>query len=274
LPASAQAAMTAYSGQTSPQDTSNDGIDNGAPETFCFDFDGLSISYVITYTSLRCPDGFYMNMGLVQNGPGEPFPVTAGHFDATIGNPNDGFGLTWHLVGDIASGHASGTAEVQAHEYEGVAPSGPICTASFTWSASAPSAGGQPPNQPGAPMPPRVKLTPTARGHKRPDAGLTIVALRTLDGRRYFWGTKDIHCINGATHLIVNVGHSRRRLKCRSRITVASSAVSPHRYYVIRVQPIRIRKHRLVAIGATYSRSLYMPGNEANWIPVPGLHLG
>ena len=43
LPASAQAAMTAYSGQTSPQDTSNDGIDNGAPETFGFDFDGSSV---------------------------------------------------------------------------------------------------------------------------------------------------------------------------------------------------------------------------------------
>src|SRR5947209_4721376 len=92
LPASAQATIVAYSGQTSPQDFSNDGIDNGAPERFGFNFDGSSIFNVVTYTSLRCPDGEFMNMGVVVDKPGEPFPVVGGHFDATIGDPNDGFG--------------------------------------------------------------------------------------------------------------------------------------------------------------------------------------
>src|SRR5207302_8670982 len=127
------------------------------------------------------------------------------HFDATIGDPNDGFGLTLHLVGNIANGRASGTADAQAHEYSGVTPTGPICTASFSWSTSAPLSI-PPPAIPSAPNPPRVELTPTTPGHRRPDAGLTIVALRTLDGGRYFWGVQDAHCVNGATHLVSRIG--------------------------------------------------------------------
>ena len=271
LPASAQAAITTYRGQTSPQDYTNDGVDNGVPQTFGFNFDGSSVFDVVTSTTLHCPDGEFMNMGVVPNMLGEPFPSIGGHFDVTIGNPNTGNGFTVHLVGNIANGQASGTADAQAHEFSGVAPDGPICTASFTWTASAPVTV-TPPPLPSAPSPPRVQLTPTTRGHRRPDAGITIVALRTLDGRHYFWGVQDAQCINGATHLVFRIGHSRRRVKCRRQITVVSSSVLPHRYYLIRVRVVRIRKHRLTR-GAAYSRRLYMPGNEALWIPVPGLHL-
>ena len=273
LPASAQATIVAYSGQTSPQDYTNDGVDNGVPETFGFNFDGASVFNVVTFTTLHCPDGEFMNMGVVPNMPGEPFLVLGGHFDATVGNPNTGDGFTVHLIGNIANGRASGTADAQAHEASGVTPSGPICSASFSWSASAPVTVPPPPALPTAPAPPRVELTPTTPGHRRPDAGLTIVALRTLDGRHYFWGVQDAHCVNGATHLVFRIGHSRRRVKCRRKITVVSSSVSPHRYYTIRVRVVRIRKHR-VTKGAAYARRLYMPGNEALWIPLPGLHLG
>jgi hypothetical protein len=78
---------------------------------------------------------------------------------------------------------------------------------------------------------------------------------------------------NRATHLIVRVGRSRRRGKCRRKITVVSSSVAPHRYYTIRIKVVTIWKQR-VTMGAGYSRKLYMPGNETNWTPVPGLHLG
>ena len=272
LPPSADATIVAYSGQTSPQDFSNDGIDNGAPEKFGFNFDGASVFHVVTYISLSCPDGEGMNQGVVVDKPGEPFPVVGGHFDATIGDPNDGYGLTLHLVGNIANGRASGTADAQAHEYAGAAPDGPICSASFTWTAAAPLTV-QPPPLPSAPTPPRVQLTPSPTGHRHPDAGLTIVALRTLDGRRYFWGVQDAHCINGATHLVFRIGHSRKRVRCSRKIAVVSSSVRPHRYYTVRVRVVKIRKHR-VTRGASYSRRLYMPGNEALWIPIPGLHLG
>jgi len=274
IPASAEANIVAYTGQTSPQDTSNDGVDNGAPQTFGFNFDGSSISHVITYISLRCPDGQFLNMGVVVDQPGEPFPVAGGHFDATIGDPNSGNGLTVHLVGNVAAASASGTVDAQAHEYSGAAPDGPICSTSFTWTASTPVTTPPPaPTLPSArPSPPRVQLAPARRGHRRPDAGLTIIALRTLDGRHYFWGVQDAHCINGATHLVFRIGHSRKRVRCSRKITVVSSSVLPHRYYTIRVRAVKIRRHRMTK-GAAYSRRLYMPGNEALWVPIPGLHL-
>jgi hypothetical protein len=278
FPAGAGAATVAYSGQTSPQDFSNDGVDNATPEPFSFDFDGASITNVQTGTSLRCPDDSYMNMGTLPGMPGEPFQVTGGHFDATIGNPNEGHGVTWHLVGDIASGKASGTAEVQAHEYSGVTPSGPVCTSSFSWTASTSTSAPTEPTPtdptpgPTAPTPPRLELTPKTL-QRGPAASLIILALRSPD-HHFFWGTASVSCQNRATNLVFTVRRnhrllSRRRLGCRRRISLASSAVKPHRKYAIRVQPVRIRKGRIVARGEAYAVRLYMPGNEANWVPIP-----
>jgi hypothetical protein len=263
---SAHAAGVQYLGETSPQDSTDDGVDNPTPEPFGFGLDGSSISNVQTYTSLRCPDGSYMNMGTLPEMPGEPFPVTNGHFDATIGDPNEGFGLTFHLVGDIANGRATGTAQVQAHEFSGVAPSGDVCTSSFSWTASTSA-----PPEPDPNAPPRVELTPPAPGGARPAASLVILALRSPD-RRFFWGTQLVRCQN-ATNLVFTVKRnrrllSRRRIGCRRRIALASSAVRPHRTYALGAQPVRIRRGRVVARGPTYRLRLTMPGNEANWAPI------
>jgi hypothetical protein len=265
----AHAAIATYSGLTSPQDFTNDGVDNGRAEPSGFNLDGTGVYNVVASTSLRCPDGSYMNLSTRPGAElGEPFPVTGGHFDATIGNPNDGFGVTWHLVGDIANGKASGTAEVQAHEFSGVAPTGPVCTSSFTWTASTSAS---PPTDPTTPTPPVLKLAP--RGTPRPAASLFVIGLRSPD-RHFYWGTEQVRCLNGATNLIFTVRRShrlvsRRRLGCRRGISLASSRVRPHRSYAISVQAIRMRRGRVVTRGETYRTRLYMPGNEANWTPVP-----
>lgn len=278
FPLSASAAIASYSGQTSAQDFTNDGVNNGTPQPFGFDFDGTSINNVHTSTSLRCPDGSYMNMGTLPSLPGEPFPVTNGHFDATVGDPNQGHGLTWHLVGNIVNGRASGTAEVQAHEYSSVTPTGPICTSSFTWTASASSSPPTSPTPaPTSPEPPSVTLTPSAPERSRPAASLMVVGLRSGD-TRYFWGTSRVRCLNGATNLVFTVRRNRRlisrkRIGCRRKISLASSEVAHHRTYAIRVQAVRMRRRRIVERGEAYRVRLYMPGNEARWVPVPGLGL-
>jgi hypothetical protein len=271
----ADAATVTYSGLTSPQDFSADGVDNAVPVTFAFDFDGTSISNVDAQTSVRCPDGSGGNVGTHPGYTfGEPIPVTGGHFDATIGNPNEGDGLTWHLVGTIANGKASGTAEVQKHQIDGETPSGPICTSSFTWTAAATRPASPRPTTP-SPSPPSVKLTPEDPARGRPAASLFVVALRSTVPR-FYWGTARVRCLNRATNLVfdVRLNHklvSRRRLGCRRKITLASPPLRPHRNYAIRVRAIRVRGGRVVARGETYRLRIRMPGNEANWVPIPGL---
>jgi hypothetical protein len=275
---SARAATVTYSGQTSPQDFTDNGVDDPVPMSFGFDFDGTSINNVDMSTSVRCPDGSYGNVGTHPGfEAGEPFPVTNGHFDATLGDPNEGDGLTWHLVGTIASGKASGTVEVQKHQYSGVTPSGPICTSSFTWTASARKPSDGPDPDLPAPNPPEVRVTPRNPTSGRPAASLLVLALRS-PVPRFYWGTARVRCLNGATNLVFTVRRkhklvSRRRLGCRRKISLASSAVRPHRTYAISVRAIRVRNGRVIARGETYRLRMRMPGNEANWVPVPDLTL-
>jgi hypothetical protein len=261
VPAGAQAAGTSYAGQTSPQDFSNDHVDNGTPKPFGFDVVGSTITNIAATTSLRCPDGSFLNVSTVPDEYGEPFAFSNGHFDGTIGNASKGSGLTWHVVGTIAGGRATGTADVRMPQYTSTHPNGPICTSQFTWSASLAS-------------PPQTQIAPTTPRPGRPDVSLQVVGLRTMNAvpARFYWGAEQIHCLNGATDVIVKVGRSRKDLKCRPGISVASSQVAPHRTYLIRLQAVKMRGRRVVARGASYSASMYMPGLEANWVPVPGLH--
>jgi hypothetical protein len=87
-------------------------------------------------------------------------------------------------------------------------------------------------------------------------------------GYRYFFEARRIHCLNGATHLIFTVGGARHSTPCQRGPILISGEVAVHRTYAIRVQAIRVHKHRIVKRGASYSGQLYMPGSEASWTRV------
>jgi len=94
---------------------------------------------------------------------------------------------------------------------------------------------------------------------------------RTPLGYRYFFAAQHIRCINGATNLVFTVARARRSTPCRSGPILISGQLAPHKTYEIRVQAVRIRRHKVVKRGAPYSGRLYMPGNEVLWIPVAQL---
>ena len=141
---------------------------------------------------------------------------------------------------------------------------------------SSSSNGSQPPPNL-SPELPHLQFSPRTPRAGRPDVSLEINAFReelvsrlthAPLGYRYFFAARRIHCLNGATHLIFTAGGARRTTSCRPGPILISGEVAVHRTYAIRVQAIRVHKHRIVKRGASYSGQLYMPGSEASWTRV------
>jgi hypothetical protein len=134
--------------------------------------------------------------------------------------------------------------------------------------------------QPGGPQPPHLQIFPKKPRAGRPDLYLelgavrvTLVALRThaVLGYRYYFSAKHIRCINGATNVVFTVDRSEHIVPCRPGPMLINTQVAPHKTYRIRVLAVRIGRHRIVKSGASYSARLYMPGSEAQWIPIAQL---
>jgi hypothetical protein len=142
---------------------------------------------------------------------------------------------------------------------------------------SQPTGSAPPPPVPTVPLPPHLQFAAHNPRPGRPDLYLELDAFRltllsgllhTPIGYRYFFAAQHIRCINGATNLIFTVAHARHSTSCRPGPILISGQLAPHSTYQIRVQAVRERKHKVVKWGASYSGHLYMPGNEARWVPI------
>jgi sugar lactone lactonase YvrE len=134
-----------------------------------------------------------------------------------------------------------------------------------------PGGGSQPgpgPSSPQTPIPPNHQITPRkSRGH-HPDVYVELSAVResfSSGGYRYFFSARNMRCINGATDVAFTVGGSRHVAPCRRGLMLISKRLTPHRMYNVKVQALRMHRHRAVKKGPAHSWRVYMPGNEVNW---------
>ena len=103
---------------------------------------------------------------------------------------------------------------------------------------------------------------------------LISLATHRVMGYRYYFTAQKMRCINGATDLIVTVQSTRRIERCTSRLIIVSPKVTPHKRYRVGVQAVKMRRRKIVKRGASYTGTMYMPGNEARWTLVSSVPPG
>jgi hypothetical protein len=132
-------------------------------------------------------------------------------------------------------------------------------------------------------QPPHLQIVPTKPRPGRPDVYVELSAFRIelisetthkVMGYRYYFAAQGMRCINGATDLVFTVANSRRVERCTQSLVVFSPQLSPHKRYSIDLQAVKMRRKRIVKRGASYTGSMYMPGNEVHWQPVSAVPPG
>lgn len=265
-PPTANAASVDYSGQTSPQDNSDDGIDNPEPRPFSLTVDAGKVTKLAFSATLRCPDGSGANKGYdydAERGD-PPVPIVDGAFELRWSR-SDGNGDAYVVKGSISDGTASGTVHVEAHEFSGVAPEGDICSADITWTAKRVSV------EPPPSTSPRRSTRPFAtwvldglRARTTPTAGYPYK-------HAYAIGLTPLSCFR-ANYVLVRVGRAKaKRVSCRPEGKISSPTVinryplRPRRHYQVRVTPVRIRRGRVIKRGRTMSQRFYLAGSDSLW---------
>ena len=159
-------------------------------------------------------------------------------------------------------------------------------TQSPTRSSSSQPSAAPSPSQPSTAQPtqpPHIQIVPRAPRRGRPDVYVELGAFRVelislathrVMGYRYYFTAQKMRCINGATDLIVTVQSTRRIERCTSRLIIVSPKVTPHKRYRVGVQAVKMRRRKIVKRGASYTGTMYMPGNEARWTLVSSVPPG
>lgn len=134
------------------------------------------------------------------------------------------------------------------------------------------------PTQPVAPappvLPPSQTITRPGRSKTLPDFSLRVLAVRRTDltPDRYYWAVENVACYNHASAVLVTVNRRTAAAPCRPELVIASQDVADHVTYSISFQAVRYnRHHEVVARGLVDRTSMYMPGPEAQWTPIPAI---
>ena len=260
LAAPATAATVQYAGQTSQSQRFEVTITDNVVTRVSFD------------ASLPCEDGSTLNIAPAYD---QQVPVAANGEFQLDAESHEGHGIDALIRGIVNDREAEGTAKITARAYSGGdGPSGPACAADITWDAANLAAPAAPPS-PSGPTPSTPEpSSPSSPGapRPRPDAMVSLGAVRFSRGRfhRYYVAVQQMQCVNGATHVSFRVAGRRRRLRCtRTGWTAISGNVRPGRVYAVRMQPVRLRRGRIVRLGRANVVSFRMPrASEPGWAPI------
>jgi hypothetical protein len=139
----------------------------------------------------------------------------------------------------------------------------------------APSPTPEAPPPAAGPQPPHVVIQPAqTHGKPRPDLFIELGALRdghvspvthTVTDYRYFFSARNIHCVNGANRVILDLLGHTHYVPCSRSLVRIGGAVTPHKTYTIFVEAVIMRRHRIRKLGTAYVRNMYMPGEEGQW---------
>jgi hypothetical protein len=262
VPAIGQAATAVtYTGTVRIDDT-NDGRNDPTNQPLSVTVDRNHVTDYSFFATLRCSDGSFMNVGLnyVQLSSA-PIPLRGNTLSISAGDATQGDGLTVNITGRLAGKHMSGSLHVQAHEFSGVAPSGPACSSSYSWKAVSPQA---------VKAPKPVKT--------RPAVNMTIDAVRLpVSASTYSYGVAvaDVQCTEGANAFKVSVAGKSSTLSCASTvrrpITKAVMGLSAGRSYQVHVQAIERRGKRR-SYGVTQHLTVRIPTpGYPGWHVISGL---
>lgn len=211
--------------------------------------------------TLHCSDGGISNMGIIYAQLSRaPLPLNGNTLTATVGNPTQGSGLTAQITATIRGKRISGTLSAQAHEDEGVAPSGPLCTESYRWTAVA-----QGPVRPPAPAKPkpyvRMILDPVA---------IPVTAA----SYSYGIAVGNVVCAGGAQAFTVSTAGHRATLSCantvRRPLTKAIMGLSAGATYRVRVQALKLRGRHRRGFSEQFTIQIPPPGSP-EWKVIQGL---
>jgi outer membrane protein assembly factor BamB len=178
------------------------------------------------------------------------------------------------------SGIAAGTWQIGA-SYSGDSAYGPSSDSlTETVNPSTTPVSPSTPTTPTNPLTPVKPITPPSRSvgrlgstkNHRPNVALTVIAVRSVATPHVFaFAAEHVNC-RRASAVRVTIDGSTIILPCGTKLALASKYVAAHRNYRITIQAIRYGAGgRIIARGPVYTLTLYMPGNEATWIPLPGL---
>jgi hypothetical protein len=243
-------------------DISNDGRNDPINEPLSVTVDRHHVTDYSFFATLRCSDGSFMNVGLnYLQLRSAPIPLRGNALSISAGDATQGDGLTTHITGRLAGKHMSGSLQVQAHEFSGVAPSGPVCSSSYQWKAV---------SQRAAQAPKPVKA--------KPSVSMTIDPVRIpVSASTFSYGiaVADVTCAGGANGFKVSVAGKSATLSCAhavSRpITKAVMGLSAGRSYQGHVQAIERRgKRRSYGVSQHMTVRIPTPGS-AGWHVISGL---
>ena len=254
-----------YTG-TVPIDNSNDGKSDPVPMAVSITIDRHRITDYQFFASLRCTDGSFANVGVIYAQQStSPIAFSGHHFAVTVGNPSTGSGLTARITGTVTPGrHVIGHIRVNAHADEGVAPSGPACTAAYHWIARA--------QQPAAP-PPSTPPSSTA-----PSVELSLIPVRvpqTASAYQYGVAVSNVACSGGAAAFSVSAAGHSATLTCAATVphplTNAFFGLDAGASYEVTVQPLVHGAGGLVAKGTALRPELAVPpAGSPKWRPIAG----
>jgi hypothetical protein len=262
VPAISQAATAVtYTGTVRIDDT-NDGRNDPIAEPLSVTVDRHHVTDYSFFATLRCSDGSFMNVGLnyVQLSRA-PIPLRGNTLSISVGNATQGDGLTATITGRLAGKHMSGSLQAQAHEFSGVAPSGPVCSSSYPWKAVSQRAAQ-------APKPLKAK----------PSVSMTIDPVRLpTSASTYSYGiaVANVTCAGGANAFKVSVAGKSSTLSCASAvrrpITKAVMGLSAGRSYEVHVQAIKRRGKRR-SYGVSRHVTVRIPtSGSPGWHVISGL---
>jgi hypothetical protein len=190
-----------------------------------------------------------------------PIPLRGNRLSISAGDATQGDGLTAKITGRLAGKHMSGSLQVQAHEFSGVAPSGPVCSSRYSWKAV---------SQRAVQAPKPVKA--------RPSVSMTIDPVRlAVSASRFSYGiaVADVQCAEGANAFKVSVAGKSSTLSCASTvrrpITKAVMGLSASRSYRVQVQAIKRRgQRRSYGVSQHITVRIPTPGSP-DWHVISGL---
>jgi hypothetical protein len=262
VPAFSQAATPVTYTGTVRIDNSNDGRNDPVAEPLSVAVYRHHVTGYDFSASLRCSDGSFANVGVsFDPRTSAPIPLRGNTFSTSTGNATQGDGLTAHITGRLSGKHMSGSFQVQAHEFSGVAPSGPLCSSGYSWKAVSHS--------------PFQALKPVKA---RPSVGMVIDPVRVpVSASTFSYGIAvgDVTCGGGANAFKVSVAGKSSTLSCASTIrrpiTKAVMGLSAGRSYLVHVQAIERRgKRRTYGVSQHITVRIPAPGSSG-WRVVSGL---
>ncbi len=123
---------------------------------------------------------------------------------------------------------------------------------------------------PGTTSPPIVQIQGTP-GSRSPDASVTLRGITTArygGNPHYFVQAYQIICFNHATSVSFTVMHTRRVLKCATRLAMLSGYLSPGATVAIKVRAMRARSGHILKRGPLRSATMVLP---KPYVPTPNV---